>query len=107
MGYKILTFLLSFKNEANIVTSISFSKGGDLLAVGVHNNQTQIYDVETRKLLRVFNYHSSRVSALDWNDFLLTSGSRDSLIQVTDVRAAPSSSLVSTLESHTQAIINS
>lgn len=92
------------QNEANIVTSISFSKGGDLLAVGIHNSNTHIYDVETKKLLRVFNYHSSRVSALDWNDFLLTSGSRDSLIQVTDVRVAPSSSLVSTLESHTQEV---
>lgn len=93
--------LLKLDGE-NIVTSLSFNKDGDYLAVGCGNAQTQIWNMEKGKMIRKITGHSARVSSLSWNNALLSSGSRDSKILNYDVRLARP--IVSLFEAHTQEV---
>jgi cell division cycle protein 20 (cofactor of APC complex) len=94
--------LMHTGDENNIVTSLSFSKQGNILAIGTNDSQVQIWDIERKALLRTMLGHSSRVGSLDWNGYLLSSGSRDSLIFNHDVRI--SDHIVQTLEKHSQEV---
>lgn len=70
------------------VCSVSWVQDGNHLAVGTSENFVEIWDCETQVRLRQMGGHSARVSALDWNSYTLTSGSKSGAIFHHDVRVA-------------------
>ena len=99
-----ITELCQLQSEDDYVSSLKFVKeGGNYLSVGTSQNTVQLWDVEAGKQLRTMRGHAARVSSLDWNDHILSSGGRDSTILHHDVRVAQHR--VATLKGHTQALI--
>jgi len=88
--------------DGNSVTSVSWIKQGNYLAVGTDNCTVQLWDAERKKRVREMDGHSGRVGALSWNNFILSSGSRDTSIINHDVRIANHS--VNTLQGHTHEV---
>lgn len=70
------------------VTSVSWSKKGQLLGVGTNQGDVHIWDINKVKQVRTLQGHSSRVGSLAWSETCLVSGSRDKSILLRDVRAA-------------------
>lgn len=52
------------------------------------NGSIEIWDVQKQSKARTYSNHATRVGALGWNSYLLTSGSRDRIIYHHDVRSA-------------------
>lgn len=94
--------LFDTQNLEDYISSVSFSKDGSYLSFGTSSHQIQIWDVNEQKRIRSFSGHISRISALDWNEALLSSGSRDGLIINHDTRLANHD--IAHLEHHTQEI---
>uniref|UniRef100_K3X281 CDC20/Fizzy WD40 domain-containing protein n=1 Tax=Globisporangium ultimum (strain ATCC 200006 / CBS 805.95 / DAOM BR144) TaxID=431595 RepID=K3X281_GLOUD len=86
------------------VSSVQWSDvgGSSHLAIGTSESVVQLWDVAAQKQVRSMNGHSSRVGALAWNSYVLSSGSRDSTIIHHDVRARTHQ--LSTLTSHEQEV---
>uniref|UniRef100_A0A6S8FS00 CDC20/Fizzy WD40 domain-containing protein n=1 Tax=Aplanochytrium stocchinoi TaxID=215587 RepID=A0A6S8FS00_9STRA len=98
-----ITELCQTKNDDDFITSVKFvQEGGGYLAIGTNFSETQLWDIETCKMLRSMNGHEDRISSLSWNDFILSSGSRDSAIVNHDVRVAQHK--VSTFKGHEQEV---
>ncbi|KAI9014056.1 WD40-repeat-containing domain protein [Hyaloraphidium curvatum] len=70
------------------ITSVAFTNDGSYLAVGMHEGDTQIWDLETGGKVRSMGGHVARVGVLSWRDHLLSSGCRDGSIFNHDVRVA-------------------
>lgn len=70
----------------NYITSVNWVQGGGYLAVGTAEGEVQLYDAEAGQLKRRMGGHSARVSSLSWNNHIVSSGGRDSLIVNHDVR---------------------
>lgn len=95
--------LCTVDGEDDYITSVKFvNEGGGYLAVGTNYFETKLWDVETGKLLRSMDGHSARVSSLSWNEHVLTSAGRDSLIINHDVRIAQHQ--IGVLEGHLQEV---
>eukprot|EP01100_Stratorugosa_tubuloviscum_P003681 TRINITY_DN1898_c0_g1_i3.p1 TRINITY_DN1898_c0_g1~~TRINITY_DN1898_c0_g1_i3.p1 ORF type:complete len:475 (+),score=235.22 TRINITY_DN1898_c0_g1_i3:112-1536(+) len=79
-----------FENEQsdNIITSVSWMQDRNFISIGSNNGQIQLWDVEHQRLVRTMMGHHSRVGALSWNSYILSSGSADGSIFNHDVRAA-------------------
>lgn len=93
--------LFTTEDPDNIITSVSWiNEGSNYLAVGTNNAEVQLWDVERQKQMRSMLGHNSRISSLAWNNHLLSSGSRDTLIFNHDVRIPQHH--VSTFSGHTQ-----
>jgi len=85
------------------ITSVSWiQQGGSHIAVGTTSSTVQLWDVTAGKLVRVMDGHSARVGALAWNEFMLTSGSKDTTIINHDVRVQHH--IVGRMNSHSQEI---
>lgn len=97
-----ITQLCEMSGDDNIVTSVSWTKEGNCLAVGNNNNTVQLWDVSKGKRVRELKGHQSRVGALAWNGFMLSSGSRDTSIINHDVRIA--NNRVATWSNHTMEV---
>ncbi|XBW36084.1 hypothetical protein QEN19_001658 [Hanseniaspora menglaensis] len=67
-------------------SAIKWSNTGEHLALGLTNGITEVYDIETAKPIRTFSGHVDRVGSLSWNNQILTTGSRDSVILHRDMR---------------------
>lgn len=80
------------------VCSVSWIQEGTHLAIGTNSNFVEIWDCETQTRLRQMGGHSARVSALDWNAYTLSSGSKSGAIFHHDVRIA--NHHVGTLDGH-------
>jgi len=80
--------LCKMKLDNEIVTSVSFMQDGSHLAVGTSSNDVQLWNIERKKQVRSMKGHLARVSSLAWNQHVLSSGSRDSMIFNHDVRIA-------------------
>lgn len=78
--------LLSTTESETYVSSVNWSQCSNYLAVGLSNNNIQIWDPERNQLIRTLRGHENRVSSLSWNGCLLSSGSRDTNILNHDVR---------------------
>jgi len=89
-------------DASNIITSLSWVNEGNILALGLNNSHVQLWDTDKAKQVRCMKGHSARVSALDWNGHILSSGSRDTNVMNHDVRVAQH--VVSTFEGHSQEI---
>lgn len=72
----------------NEYTSLSWMGAGSHLAIGQGNGIVEIYDVTKEKCIRTLSGHLDRVACLSWNDYILSSGSRDRTILHRDVRMA-------------------
>ncbi|KAM9902753.1 hypothetical protein OXX69_008185, partial [Metschnikowia pulcherrima] len=68
------------------VTSVSWIGSGTHLAVGTSRGLVEIWDATKTKCVRTMTGHRLRVSALAWNEHILSSGSRDRTIYNRDVR---------------------
>lgn len=70
------------------VTSLGWIQRGNKIAVGTNNGMVRIYDAETQVFDREMSGHTARVGTLAWNDYVLSTGSRDRSILHRDVREA-------------------
>ena len=93
--------LLSCQGD-DYVTSVSWAADGQHVAVGFSNSLTQIWDTERVKPIRNLQGHAARVSALSWNNHILSSGGRDSVILNHDVRVREH--VTATLRGHDQEV---
>lgn len=99
--------LVSLGQQEGLVTSVSFSKAGDAVAVGTQAGEVQLWDVGTGRQTRRLLGHSARVGASSWNPgqpSLLSTGSRDTVVLTHDVRATPRASAVRSYEAHSQEV---
>lgn len=72
--------------EGEYVSSLSWIQEGNQIAVGTSTNMVEIWDADASSRLRQMAGHSQRVSSLDWNSYMLSSGSKSGLIFQHDVR---------------------
>lgn len=68
------------------VTSVSWTQRGAHLAVGTNKGEVQIWDSTQCRKLRTMTGHRGRVGAMAWNNYTLSTGSRDHNILHRDVR---------------------
>jgi WD40 repeat protein len=98
--------LFDTENDNDIVTSVSWIKGGStpVLAIGTSSKQIQLWDTVKFERIRMFDsQHEGRVSSLAWNPLhtsLLSSGSLDSKIYNNDIRLPDGQSLVCGFRAH-------
>jgi len=97
-----IDMLCETRNEEDVYTSIRWMDDGTHIAIGTGDNDVQLWDVSRQKQVRSMKGHQARVGALSWNNHVLSSGSRDSMIFHHDVRVAQHH--ISTLEGHEQEI---
>ncbi|KAJ1484004.1 WD40-repeat-containing domain protein [Baffinella frigidus] len=94
--------LVETTGPGNIVTSLTWGSG-NILAVGTHSAEVQLWDVAANAPTRCMRGHMSRVASLSWaSSSTISSGSRDSLIIHHDVRAEQHKT--ATLEGHRQEV---
>lgn len=84
------------------VTSISWIGSGTHVAVGTLKGLVEIWDATKTKCVRTMTGHNLRVSALAWNEHILSSGSRDRTIYNRDVRIP--NHYVNSFETHKQEV---
>lgn len=84
------------------VTSLSWIGSGTHLAVGTLKGLVEIWDATKIKCVRTMTGHKFRVSALAWNEHILSSGSRDRTIYNRDVRVQ--THYVNSFDSHKQEV---
>ncbi|NXX80011.1 CDC20 protein, partial [Urocolius indicus] len=94
--------LLQMENSNDYISSVSWIKEGNYLAVGTSNAEVQLWDVQQQKCLRNMTSHAARVGSLSWNSHILSSGARTGHIHHHDVRVAQHH--VATLAGHTQEV---
>lgn len=97
-----VTKLTDLSPENDSVTSLSWVGKGSTLAIGCDSGMVQIWDAGTQKLLRTMRGHANRIGCMDWNDHILSTGSRDRSILHRDVRAAEHH--IAKLTSHKQEV---
>jgi cell division cycle protein 20 (cofactor of APC complex) len=97
-----IDLLCETESDDHLYTSIKWMEDGSHLAIGTNTNDVQLWNVERRKQVRSMKGHLGRVGALAWNNHILTSGSRDSMIFNHDVRIAQHH--VSSYQGHTQEV---
>ena len=79
--------LCSMEGPDDCITSLQWSDRDNTLAVGTNTNLVELWDTSKCTRVRKLTGHSSRVSSLAWNNSLVSSGGRDSVILNHDVRA--------------------
>lgn len=84
------------------ITSVQWSKQGNLLAVGTHSGQLQIWDASRCKMVKSIGGHDGRICAVAWNSNFLSTGSRDKTILHRDLRTH--SNYEAKLEGHKQEV---
>ena len=53
------------------ISSVSWVKEGNIVAVGDNNGVVELWDVTRSRLMRKMRGHTSRVATLDWNAHIL------------------------------------
>ncbi|XP_078528448.1 cell division cycle protein 20 homolog [Lissotriton helveticus] len=97
-----IILLMQMERPDEYISSVSWIKEGNYLAVGTSNAEVQLWDVTQQKRLRNMTSHSARVAALSWNNHILSSGSRTGHIHHHDVRVPQHH--VATLAGHSQEV---
>lgn len=72
--------------QSDSITSLSWSKNGNYLSIGAYSGIVQIWDIKKSKPIRIVRGHESRVGSIAWNSKILSTGSRDKSIVLTDLR---------------------
>jgi cell division cycle protein 20 (cofactor of APC complex) len=96
--------LCSCKNEGDYITSVQWASDSSHLAVGTSDAKVQIWDATRCKQVRELVGHTNRVSSLAWNQSILSSGGRDSIICNWDVRKRKHEACVAELRCHEQEV---
>ncbi|KAI9205539.1 WD40-repeat-containing domain protein [Polychytrium aggregatum] len=73
-------------SDTDSIASLQFDASGDILAIGTHSGETQIWNVEKRSKIRTMKGRLSRVGVLSWDKHILSAGARDGSIWNHDVR---------------------
>lgn len=95
--------LLTTECPNNYICSVSWmNQGGNCLAVGFADDTVQLMDATTGQALRNLRGHTSRVSALSWNNHVLSSAGRDTWILNHDIRAK--NNVICAFEGHKQEV---
>jgi cell division cycle protein 20 (cofactor of APC complex) len=97
--------LLTLPGQEDFVTSVrwaALSGHTNYLAVGTNDGPVEIWDTSAMKKVRTLGGHTARVGSLAWNQHVLSSGGRDSIIVQHDVRSA--NHIVSNYIGHTQEV---
>lgn len=89
-------------SQEDYISSVSWIKEGNVLAVGDSAATIELWNVVESKLIRKMTSHTDRISTLDWNQHILASGSRDGAVHLHDVRVP--NHHVGTLSGHTQEV---
>ncbi|KAI4898160.1 hypothetical protein NFI96_024924 [Prochilodus magdalenae] len=97
-----IVLLKKMEEENSYVSSVSWSKDGNFLAIGTSTSKVELWDVQYQKRLRCMDSHTTRVASLSWNDHVLSSGARSGLIHQHDVRVAEHHTC--TLRGHAQEV---
>ena len=84
-----VTKLCDLAEVNDTVASISWIQRGSKIAIGTNSGMVRIYDAEVQRFEREMSGHTARTGTLAWNDYVLSSGSRDRSILHRDVRQAP------------------
>jgi len=84
------------------ISCVNWTMDGNHLALGISNGTVELWDPSQKKRLRTMGGHPTRVGALAWNTYILSSGCRSGAIHHHDVRVAQHH--VSTLQGHTQEV---
>eukprot|EP00268_Persea_americana_P060257 TRINITY_DN7480_c0_g1_i12.p1 TRINITY_DN7480_c0_g1~~TRINITY_DN7480_c0_g1_i12.p1 ORF type:complete len:278 (+),score=34.08 TRINITY_DN7480_c0_g1_i12:646-1479(+) len=78
---------MSINGDIGPITSVSWAPDGQRIAMGMNNSTVELWDVTSSQKLRTLQGgHQSRVGSLCWNDHVLTTGGKDSIIIDNDVR---------------------
>ncbi|XP_054149366.1 LOW QUALITY PROTEIN: cell division cycle protein 20 homolog [Melozone crissalis] len=101
-GTREIIPLLQTEHPYPYISSVSWIKDGDYLAVGTSSAEVQLWDVEQQKCLRTMTSHCGRVGTLSWNFSSLCSGAQTGQIHHHDVRVAEHH--VATLAGHTEEV---
>ena len=96
--------LCTCPGEGDYICSVAWGADGQYLAVGTSDAKVQIWDASRCKQIRELNGHTNRVSCVAWNNTILSSGGRDSVINNWDVRKRRDEACVASLTSHEQEI---
>ena len=99
------SLLMSIANENNdndIITSLSWMNNGRCLGVGLPNGSIELWDTVKCSKIREMKAHSDRISCLAWNNYIISSGSKDKLIKNFDVRSQEGE--ISTINKHKQEV---
>ncbi|WIA09936.1 hypothetical protein OEZ86_000101 [Tetradesmus obliquus] len=96
--------LCSLPGEGDYITSLKWAADSTHLAVGTSSARVQVWDAARCKQVKELPGHTNRVSSLAWNNAILSSGGRDSLICNFDVRLRKAEACVATLRSHEQEV---
>ena len=68
------------------ISSLKFMNDIAVLAIGYYSGFIEIWDIVKNTKIRTLNGHDNRVGCLNWNEYILASGSKDSKIYNHDVR---------------------
>ncbi|KAM3140343.1 hypothetical protein pb186bvf_007503 [Paramecium bursaria] len=82
------TYKLLYLEQPTLVSAVKWCPRYDYLAIGDDSGTVRIFDIVKSKIIKQYDNHTQRVGCLDWNQFQITSGSRDSSILVSDIRCA-------------------
>uniref|UniRef100_A0A7S1JCM1 CDC20/Fizzy WD40 domain-containing protein n=1 Tax=Eutreptiella gymnastica TaxID=73025 RepID=A0A7S1JCM1_9EUGL len=93
---------LQMENDEVPITSVNWAGDGTTLAVGTDDCTVQLWDCARQKRVRTLRGHSARVSCLAWNNHVVSSGSRDTMIYSHDVRVRDHK--IASLACHTQEV---
>ena len=80
------TYKLLYLEQPTLVSAVKWCPRYDYLAIGDDSGTVRIFDIVKSKIIKQYDNHTQRVGCLDWNQFQITSGSRDSCILVSDIR---------------------
>lgn len=90
--------------ENDYITSVQWAADSTHLAVGTSSAKVQVWDANRCKQVKELPGHTNRVSSLAWNNAILSSGGRDSIVCNFDVRLRKHEACVATLRGHEQEV---
>lgn len=67
-----IKLLFELDEGDDYISSVSWIKEGNTLAVGTSIGEVQLWDVEKSKRLRTMRGHTTRVGSLSWNSHILS-----------------------------------
>ena len=79
--------ILNENSNNNYITSLSWMNNGICLGVGLGNGNIELWDIVKSSRIREIKAHSERISCLAWNNYNISSGSKDKKIRNFDVRS--------------------
>lgn len=85
-GEKVIKFKEFDRNES--ITSLAFNKEGTKILLGLLSGGVYILDTHKGKIIREYNNHLDKVSAMSWNNnWIFSTGSKDKIIYDIDMRS--------------------